>query len=1628
MPDVIRILYVDDEVEFLEIGKIFLEQQGFWSPESAKTKFIVDTVVSATEAIEKIKQTSYDAIVSDYQMPGMDGIEFLKILRNSGNFIPFIIFTGKGREEVVIQALNEGADFYLQKGGDPSCQFVELSHKIRQAIQQRRAETNIRDLERREAQIINFLPDATFAIDTNGTVIAWNRAMEEMTGVPASRMLGKGDYEYAIPIYHERRAVLIDLVLNDDPVLAARYPSLKREGRTLIADSTSPYLLNGKGADIWFTATPLYDTKGQVIGAIESIRDITERRRAEEALKESEKLYRSVIENIQDVYYRSDRDGNLIMVSPSGLAMLGYDSFDEGLGKPIADTLYFDPAERAAFLADLQKTGSVNNYEIRLKKKDGTLVYASTNSHYYYDESGAFAGVEGILRDITSEKRALSALKDAEETYRNIFFNAQIGLFRTDARTGLILDANDAVAQFLGYPDRASLLAEPFNIAERYVDAGDREYFLSRLRVEGEIRDFEARFRRNDGSVARMRFFARFIPEKGWIEGVSEDITDWKKVEEALRENEERFRFLVENMADIVWTLDMDLRTTYVSPSITKVLGITPEDWMRQSLQEMMPPASYRQVTTLFAEELRRDHEPKTDPDRCIIFETEYYHSDGHIVPMENRVKAMRDADGTVIGVYGTSHDMTERKRVDEKEHREIVRQRMEAEVITRIALSMNLAQGRVDDLVRDVTEAAAQALQTERAGVWFFDAGGMQLVEADTFTASSKTHISGSVLAEQEFQDEFETLKREKFIDASDALTDPRIAGYVDTYLKPNRITSMLDAVIRVGGTNHGVICFEHVDKEHQWQEDEITFACQLADQIALALSNRERERAEEKLKATFTQSVDGIMMTDPDFRITEWNDGMTAIYGYPRDEVLNKPLWEISWAVLAEEHRSQEMLGIMEQRMLEFKHHAGPVGRQSLYEFEIQAKDGQRKTVQMSTFPIRLPDRIIFGSINRDVTEWKQAEYALRESEEKYRKLFSLFRLMVDTMPDMLWAKNINREFIFVNQAICKNLLNAADTEEPLGRTDMFFATREREAHPDQPRWHTFGELCRDSDTITLQEQKPMQFDEFGNIRGEFLYLDVHKAPLYDEAGQLIGVVGSARDVTDQKRAEEESRQHERTITILNEIITAANRAQDLPSLLETGLNKTLALLEYDAGGIYLTDHAAGTAAVVTSRNLPAWILEQVGNVSIRQAPYDSLLVGGIPIVTEHYEEVAPERAKQSGFRSLASIPLVSGNHIIGALNVVSTRRDVVTKGERETLISIGRELGTTIERFTAEKGARQSAANLEILFNSIDEMVFIFDMNGTILRVNETVMKKLGFSREEIIGRVISSLHVPEQREEALRIMQGMTSGTIDSCLVPLLAKDGTRIESETKVMRGLWDGREVLVGLTRDVTERKQTDDALRIAHKKLTLLSEITRHDIITQMMVLQGYLTILEKKQAGAPSEELDKIKKSSDRILSLIQFAKEYERIGVKAPAWQDISTLINMTAGQVQTGDITIKCDIPAGYEVFADPLIERVFFNLIDNAIRWGDATGSIWFDAQVTGNEYRITCKDDGRGIGTEDKEKIFEWGYGRNTGMGLFLAREILAITNISIREVGEPGRGALFEILVPAGKFRKHLI
>jgi signal transduction histidine kinase len=220
------------------------------------------------------------------------------------------------------------------------------------------------------------------------------------------------------------------------------------------------------------------------------------------------------------------------------------------------------------------------------------------------------------------------------------------------------------------------------------------------------------------------------------------------------------------------------------------------------------------------------------------------------------------------------------------------------------------------------------------------------------------------------------------------------------------------------------------------------------------------------------------------------------------------------------------------------------------------------------------------------------------------------------------------------------------------------------------------------------------------------------------------------------------------------------------------------------------------------------------------------------------------------------------------------------------------------------------------------------------------------------------------------------------------------------------------------------KRLMAERSLRIANAKLNLLSSITRHDIRNQVTG-QLMLVDLAKEQNTDPdiSKFLDKIQLTAESISRKIEFTSAYEDMGVKSPEWFDVEKLIHDALADIDLNGIRIILDI-GSCSIYADPLISKVFYNLIENALRYGKTLTSISFKTERHFNTLVIICEDDGAGIAPEDKNRLFERGFGKSTGLGLFLSREILAITDITITENSGKGQGARFELHVPSGKYR----
>lgn len=215
--------------------------------------------------------------------------------------------------------------------------------------------------------------------------------------------------------------------------------------------------------------------------------------------------------------------------------------------------------------------------------------------------------------------------------------------------------------------------------------------------------------------------------------------------------------------------------------------------------------------------------------------------------------------------------------------------------------------------------------------------------------------------------------------------------------------------------------------------------------------------------------------------------------------------------------------------------------------------------------------------------------------------------------------------------------------------------------------------------------------------------------------------------------------------------------------------------------------------------------------------------------------------------------------------------------------------------------------------------------------------------------------------------------------------------------------------------------RESEERVCRAHRQISLAAAITRHDIINEVTTIQGYLGRAEKEEPGpAMKKYFRKIRSAAKAIRDHAGFSRIFDTAGSEQPQWLDVTAVL---AQQPIPEGILQTTDLPA-VEIFADPLLGKVFFNLMDNAARHGGSVHTVRFSGGEGPEGCLIRIADDGSGIPDDRKERIFDQGFGRNTGMGLFLVREILAITGISIRENGKAGCGACFEIVVPRGRYR----
>lgn len=1316
------ILYVDDEKDLLEITKIFLEGTG---------EFHVDIFTSAEEVLGKPSIWSHDAIVSDYQMPEMDGITFLKGVREKIGDIPFILFTGRGREEIVIEAINNGADFYLQKGGNPVAQFAELTHKLRQAIEKKRSELLLQDSRRRLSDIIDFLPDATFVIDRSGTVIAWNRAIEEMTGILAKDMIGKGNFEYSLSFYGERRKILIDMIFEPEEVIQKYYTHIIREKDVLIADTSLPHP-KGKQMTVMAKASPLYDHKGEIVGAIESVRDISARVKVEEELRAAYEQITATEEELRHHY-------NELSVKEQALRE----------NKERLQT-FMDSASDAFTIWD----------------ENLNLVDANTTAITYLPKGT-------LIEDILG-KNYRDILPDA-------FLQVDLSRYFGVLTTGIPHSGIEKIPLATAGPKWFTIKAFPVG--------------------------------------------------KG-IGIATNDITPIKKAEEEVLSAYEKLTNSQE-----------ELKNQYVELAKS-------EERLRKSRAEIDGIFNAAPVG---------------------------------IGVVENRI--LQRVNEFFCGMTGYSHEELEGKRI-------------------RFLYTTDSDYAKVgvmrEQVLRSETPESVEIPWRRKDG---------EIIEVRISAARS-----GGPTAD-----------------------GPMIYSILDVTEKNREHRELLEAYGKVTAT----------EEELRSQYDE------------LAKSEQKIRESEARVATIFRAAPIGIGLVQ-DREILAVNDKFCEITGYNHEEVIGK---NSRFLYLSDEEYKEAgkfyILG------------SGQVQGDAI-ETRFLRKDGQVRNIRL--FGTRIdPENARAGNIFTviDITDEKHTEEGLLAANKRIRESEERYHNVVDNSPYGIHFYELvpGKGLIFQGGNPGADRILHTDHAKKIGMTieEAFPPLTSTEIPENYRRVAEHGGIWQ-TDHVVYK-------DEF--IQGAYAVTAFQVTP-----GSMVAMFV---DITERTRFEKTlAEKEERTRRILDE--TPIPMAfVNLDGTIGFWNKRFTRVFGYTGDDIH---------------NLDEWWQKAYPDEGYRN---EAMRKWDAVTLTAKEKNIEIEPLE---FR----ITCKDGSERIADVTGI-----LFSDGFLATFID-------TTERKRADASLQESEARHRRILESMEDAYVRTNTEGRIIMVNPAAATMYGYaSVSEMIGVPAVDLYPRSELRDQL-LSKLSENGKIQDVTGIGRRKDDSTFWVSLNVRaisddEGKPDGIEAFV---RDISGRRLMEQAIQEANKKLSLLSSITRHDMLNQLTKLQGFVQLaLMKKPDTAIEKYLKSIEGASETLSRQLAFTKTYQDLGMKKPAWFRIADVVERSGFELVKN--ASSC---SEYEIFADPLLERVFFNLFDNALRHGERVTEIRVSCSEEHEELTMIVEDNGIGIPENEKERIFERGFGKHTGLGLFLVKEILAITGISIRENGIPGTGAQFEIRAPTGTYR----
>jgi PAS domain S-box-containing protein len=640
MEEKLRILILEDVPADAELMERELRKGGIiFSSKKVDTK---------KAFLKELKEFAPDLILGDYSLPSFDGLTALEIVREKCPDIPFIFVSGSIGEELAIETLKRGATDYVLK--DRLSRLVpgvnRALREVKERADRKQAEVELEKERDRAQRYLDIAGVMLVVINTDQEVVLINRKGCEILGYKEEEIIGRNWFDHFIPERDRKsvKAVFAELV-------AAEIEPVEHFENTVLTKSGMEKII------VWHN-TIITDENGHIMGTLSSGEDITERKRAEKTLQESENRYRQVVEDATEIIYTVDEKGNFTYANRAGLKVIGY-SIGELRKFNYADLVVPGHRERVSqvYFNQFRDRLPTTYVEFPFFSKGEEIIWFGQNSTLVMD-GDKIVGFHIIARDITKRKRAEEALRESEQRYRNLVENAPDVIY-TLAPDGTITSLNPAFERITGWP-QSHWLGKPFTSILHPDDLSRGLEFFQRILKREKIAPFELRVLAKSGDCLVAEFTVTTQTQDGVVIGllgIARDVTEHKRAEEALRESEKRYRTLAEAAPDMIFIVDGKGYIKYVNSFAAKQFRNRPEEIIGKSLKDLFPhEMSDRQrgnLQTVFETLKPIYHESMmTLLDRDVWLST-------WLAPLVNEA-------GEVYSVLGISRDITKHKQAEE--------------------------------------------------------------------------------------------------------------------------------------------------------------------------------------------------------------------------------------------------------------------------------------------------------------------------------------------------------------------------------------------------------------------------------------------------------------------------------------------------------------------------------------------------------------------------------------------------------------------------------------------------------------------------------------------------------------------------------------------------------------------------------------------------------------------------------------------------------------------------------------------------------------------------------------------------------------------------------------------------